>query len=222
MKMKKIAAASLAVCVCALSGMSALADGVQVVTTTGYDYNAESNASFTVTSTVTGVTADKQVTYLVWNDKTKAENTIAYIDQAKATGGSATFTFSATKEKLYPADATISAKFGTDDTANVEDVRKTFALNAGVNVITNGTATINKLGDSEGTYYGKASGEVAECGFAVKNADDSYQLYPAAGASVSENAGIFGITINGLPAGTTPVAYVIGLDGQFKTASVNN
>ncbi len=220
MKMKKIAAASLAVCVCALSGMSALA-AVDIVTTTGYDYNAANTASFTVTSTVTGVTADKQVTYLVWNDSTKAENTIAYIDQAKATDGSATFSFSATKEKLYPASATISAKFGTDDTANVANVQKTFALNAGVNVIKNGTATINDLGSSEGTYYGKASGEVAECGFAVMSADGSYQLYPAAGASVSENAGIFGITINGLPSGTTPVAYVIGLDGQFKTAGNN-
>ena len=220
MKMKKIAAASLAVCVCALSGMSALAD-VNIVTTTGYDYTAADTASFTVTSTVTGVTADKQVTYLVWNDSTKAENTIAYIDQAKATGGSATFSFSATKEKLYPASATISAKFGTDDTANVAGVQKTFALNAGVNVITNGTATINNLGISGDTYYGKASGEVAEYGFAVANDDGSYQLYPAAGASVSENAGIFGITISGLPSGKTPVAYVIGLDGRFQIASNN-
>lgn len=220
MKMKKIAAASLAVCVCALSGMSALA-AVDIVTTTGYDYNAQGTDSFTVTSTVTGVTADKQVTYLVWNDSTKAENTIAYIDQAKATGGSATFSFSATKEKLYPASATISAKFGTDDTTNVADVQKTFALNEGVNVIKNGTATVNYLGVDGDTYYGKASGEVAEYGFAVANDDGSYQLYPAAGASLSENAGIFGVTINGLPSGTTPVAYVIGLDGTFSTVANN-
>lgn len=218
MKMKKIAAASLAVCVCALSGMSALADGVGIVTTTGYVYGAQDTDSFTVTSTVTGVTAGKQVTYLVWNDKTKAENTIAYIDQAEATGGSATFSFSATKEKLYPATATISAKFGTDDTVNAGDVQKTFALNEGVNIINSGNANVSVIkGEADtDTFYGKVSGEVAEYGFAVKNSDGSYQLYPAAGASVSDNQGIFGITIKGISAEADVVAYAIDLSGNFS------
>lgn len=207
MKMKKIVAASLAVCVCALSGMSALAD-VEIVTTTGYDYNAANTASFTVTSTVTGVTADKQVTYLVWNDTTKAENTIAYIDQAKATGGSATFSFSATKEKLYPASATISAKFGTDDTVNAAGVQKTFALNAGVNVITNGNPTCtaitgawNVVADGGNAFCGTVSGNVKEYG--VKIGDTKY---PAAG---STDDGKFCVIIKGLTAdeASSAVAY---------------
>ena len=207
MKMKKIAAASLAVCVCALSGMSALAD-VNIVTTTGYDYNAANTASFTVTSTVTGLTADKQVTYLVWNDTTKAENTIAYIDQAKATGGSATFSFSATKEKLYPASATISAKFGTDDTVNAAGVQKTFALNAGVNVITNGNPTCtaitgawNVVADGGNAFCGTVSGNVKEYG--VKIGDTKY---PAAG---STDDGKFCVIIKGLTAdeASSAVAY---------------
>ena len=202
MKMKKIAAASLAVCVCALSGMSALAD-VEVMTTTGYDYNTlkdydnAANKNFTVKSTVTGVTNDKQVTYLVWDGTN--EKSIAYIDQQKVADNKVEFVFTADAKKLYPGTMKISAKFGTDDTANATGFQQKFEFNEGVNVIKNGNAFCTKIGaawgvDAEGgkAFCGTVSGNVKEYG--VKIGDTKY---PAAG---STNDGKFCVIIKGLTA----------------------
>lgn len=198
MKMKKIAAASLAVCVCALSGMSALADGVQVITTTGYDYNTlkgydnATNKNFTVKSTVTGVTNDKQVTYLVWDGKN--ESSIAYIDQQKVANGEVEFEFTADAKKLYPGTVKISAKFGTDGT---EDLPRNFEFNEGVNVLKNGNAHCKKIDavwnvESNGgkAFCGTVSGNVKEYGVRIGDTK-----YPAAG---STNDGKFCVIIKGL------------------------
>ena len=208
MKMKKIAAASLAVCVCALSGMSALAD-VEVMTTTGYDYNTlkdydnATNKNFTVKSTVTGVTDNKQVTYLVWDGTN--ENSIAYIDQQKVANQKVEFEFTADAKKLYPGTVKISAKFGTDGT---EKLPKDFAFNEGVNVLKNGNPTCTKIegawnvvADGGNAFCGTVSGNVKEYG--VKIGDTKY---PAAG---STDDGKFCVIIKGLTAdeASSAVAY---------------
>lgn len=208
MKMKKIAAASLAVCVCALSGMSALAESV--VTTTTYDYNQKAEESVEVVSVVSGVEAGTQVTYLVWGGN---KDDIKYIDQKEATAGSATFKFTGAQGDIY--SGSVEAKFGSNGTYTLP---KNFKFNEGVNIINSGKATVSVIkGEADtDTFYGKVSGEVAEYGFAVKSDDSSYQLYPAAGAFVSDNQGIFGITIKGISADADVVAYAIDLSGNFS------
>lgn len=212
MKMKKMAAASLAVCVSALSGMSALA-ATGVTTTTTYDYNGrtDANASVTVKTVVSGVTANKQVTYLVW-DKTNTTSDIKYIDQKPATDGTATFTFTDKMTDIYNASVSV-AKIGTDDAA-ATDLLKSFELSEGANLITSGTASVDTTAyaatngsdfetNSEGitgkAYYGKVSGNVKEYGFKVNGTK-----YPALGCT---DEGVFCVVFKGLPAGATVVAY---------------
>ncbi len=211
MKMKKMAAASLAVCVSALSGMSALA-ATGVTTTTTYDYNnrTAADANVTVTTVVSGVTANKQVTYLVW-DKTGTTSDIKYIDQKTATEGTATFTFTDKMTDIYNASVSV-AKIGTDDTA-ATDLLKSFELSEGVNLITNGVAAVASVegmtngsdfedadsGISGKAYYGKVSGNVKEYGFKV-NGDK----YPALGCT---DDGVFCVVFKGLAADAVVEAY---------------
>lgn len=200
MKMKKIAAASLAVCVCALSGMSALA--ADVATTTSYDWNERTNtdAPVTVTSVVKGVPVDTQVTYLVWGG---TENTIKYIDQKAATATGATFEFTGKQSDIY--SGSVVAKFGSNGT---ETLPKDFAFNEGVNVLKNGDPTCTKIegawnidADGGNAFCGTVSGNVKEYG--VKIGDTKY---PAAG---STDDGKFCVIIKGLTAdeASSAVAY---------------
>ena len=191
MKMKKIAAASLAVCVCALSGMSALA--ADVATTTSYDWNKRTNtdAPVTVTSVVKNVPVDTQVTYLVWGGD---EKTIKYIDQKAATAEGATFEFTGKQSDIY--SGSVVAKFGSNGT---ETLPKDFAFNEGVNVLKNGGPTCTKIEgawniDADGgkAFCGTVSGNVKEYG--VKIGDTKY---PAAG---STDDGKFCVIIKGLTA----------------------
>lgn len=220
MKMKKIAAASLAVCVCALSGMSALADTAPtVVTTTGYFYGdgTEKTDAIEVYSKVTGVEAGKQVTYLVWNGN---ENGISYIDQkAAGTDGSADFTFKAAQNKLYPSTYNVVAKFGTDD-AN-RGALPTFELKQGVNFVTDGTATHNSI-DTPNDFnvtdvtkatgaqvkFGTFSGNVKEYGVTV-TVDGVSKEFPAVGATwnAEKTMATFCVVFEGLPAGATLDTY---------------
>ena len=200
MKMKKIAAASLAVCVCALSGMSALA--ADVATTTSYDWNkrTDTNAPVTVTSVVKDVPVDTQVTYLVWGG---TENTIKYIDQKAATATGATFEFTGKQSDIY--SGSVVAMFGSNGT---ETLPKNFAFNEGVNVLKNGNPTctgitgawnIDAVGGN--AFCGTVSGNVKEYG--VKIGDTKY---PAAG---STDDGKFCVIIKGLTAdeASSAVAY---------------
>ena len=191
MKMKKIAAASLAVCVCALSGMSALA--ANVATTTTYDWNNRDNdnATVKVTSVVADVPVDTQVTYLVWGGN---ENTIKYIDQKAATAAGATFEFTGKQNDIY--SGSVVAKFGSNGT---ETLPKDFAFNEGVNVLENGDATCTKIDAAWGidaeeetgkAFCGTVSGNVKAYG--VKIGDTKY---PAAG---STDDGKFCVIIKGL------------------------
>lgn len=191
MKMKKIAAASLAVCVCALSGMSALA--ADVATTTSYDWNkrTDTDAPVTVTSVVKDVPVDTQVTYLVWGG---TENTIKYIDQKAATATGATFEFTGKQSDIY--SGSVVAKFGSNGT---ETLPKDFAFNEGVNVLKNGDPTCTKIegawnvvADGGNAFCGTVSGNVKEYG--VKIGDTKY---PAAG---STDDGKFCVIIKGLTA----------------------
>lgn len=207
MKMKKIAAASLAVCVCALSGMSALA--ADVATTTSYDWNKRTNtdAPVTVTSVVKSVPVDTQVTYLVWGGD---EKTIKYIDQKAATAEGATFEFTGKQSDIY--SGSVVAKFGSNGT---ETLPKNFAFNEGVNYITSGKATVSNVagftdgdynadGDIGKAYCGKVSGEVAEYGVKVEQAGKDTLYFPAAG---STNEGVFCVVISNLPDGATVSLY---------------
>lgn len=209
MKMKKIAAASLAVCVCALSGMSALAD-VTVATTTTYDWNNKGNGNATVdvTSVVSGVVANTQVTYLVWGGN---ENTIRYIDQKAANSeGKAEFGFTGKQSEIY--DGTIVAKFGSNGS---ETVPTNFKFVEGVNRMENGTATVSTVdGYTDGTvidvdgvsgkaYYGRVSGKVAEYGIKVTVGGD-VKYFPAAGSTAD---GLFCVVISDLPENATVETY---------------
>lgn len=200
MKMKKIAAASLAVCVCALSGMSALA--ADVATTTSYDWNkrTDTNAPVTVTSVVKDVPVDTQVTYLVWGG---TENTIKYIDQKAATATGATFEFTGKQSDIY--SGSVVAMFGSNGT---ETLPKNFAFNEGVNVLKNGNPTCTEItgawnidADGGNAFCGTVSGNVKEYG--VKIGDTKY---PAAG---STDDGKFCVIIKGLTAdeASSAVAY---------------
>lgn len=206
MKMKKIAAASLAVCVCALSGMSALA--ASVTTTTNYDWNNRdiADAAVTVTSVVSGVDADTQVTYLVWG----GENAIKYIDQKAADAAGATFTFTAKQKEIY--SDSIVAKFGSNGSYTLP---KNFKFNDGVNRITTGTATVTPVEGAQGieaesgkAYFATVSGEVEEYGYKITNADESVTYFPAAGSTADGN---FCIVFTGLAEGVTPEPYVVEL-----------
>lgn len=209
MKMKKIAAASLAVCVCALSGMSALA--ADVATTTSYDWNkrTDDNAPVTVTSVVKGVPVDTQVTYLVWGG---TESTIKYIDQKAATADGATFEFTGKQSDIY--GGTIFAKFGSNGS---ETVPTNFKFVEGVNLMQNGTADVASVTDyTDGTeidvdgvkgkaYYGRVSGKVAEYGITVTVGED-VKYFPAAGSTAD---GIFCVAITDLPQGAKVATYCI-------------
>mgnify|MGYP004655914477 CR=1 FL=1 len=207
MKMKKIAAASLAVCVCALSGMSALA--ADVATTTTYDWNDRDNdnATVKVTSVVSDVAEGTQVTYLVWGN---SEDSIKYIDQKAADAAGATFEFTAKQGDIY-SDA-ITAKFGSNGSYTLP---KNFKFNDGVNRITAGTATVTPVDGAQGivaeggkAYFATVSGEVAEYGYKITNADNSVTYFPAAGSTAN---GEFCIVFTGLADGVTPEVYVVGL-----------
>ena len=207
MKMKKIAAASLAVCVCALSGMSALA--ANVTTTTTYDWNNRDKADATVkvTSVVSGVDVDTQVTYLVWGGD---ESTIKYIDQKAANAAGATFEFTGKQGEIY--NNTITAKFGSNGSYTLP---KNFKFNDGVNYITAGDADVSKVagfedgdynadGDTGKAYYGKVSGEVAEYGVKVEQTGKETLYFPAAG---STDEGVFCVVISNLPSDATVSLY---------------
>lgn len=206
MKMKKIAAASLAVCVCALSGMSALAD-VAVNTTTTYNYYNNADSSVKVTSVVSGVTEGTQVTYLVWGN---SEDSIKYIDQKAAGTDGATFEFTAKQGDIY-SDA-ITAKFGSNGSYTLP---KNFKFNDGVNRITAGDATVTPVTGAQGivaeggkAYFATVSGEVAEYGYKITNADSSVTYFPAAGSTAD---GKFCIVFTGLADGVEPEPYAVGL-----------
>lgn len=210
MKMKKIAAASLAVCVCALSGMSALA--ANVATTTTYDWNnrGDDNATVKVTSVVADVPVNTQVTYLVWGGD---EDTIKYIDQKAANSeGKAEFGFTGKQKEIY--GGTIVAKFGSNGS---EAVPTNFKFVEGVNLMQNGTADVASVtGYTDGTeievdgvkgkaYYGRVSGKVAEYGIAVTVGED-VKYFPAAGSTAD---GIFCVAITDLPQGANVATYCI-------------
>ena len=211
MKMKKIAAASLAVCVCALSGMSALADTASVVTTTNYRYDGTEPVQ--VVSTVSNVAAGKQVTYLVWDG-----TNIKYIDQAEATDGTATFTFTANKADLYTNNLDVFAKFGTDD-GTLTGLPAKFEFKDGTNFLTNGVAgTAGVAADVktalETDYNGKkvyvytVSGNVTEYGVKV-TADGKYEEFPALGAVVNaaKTAATYCVVFENLPQGAVVTPY---------------
>ena len=57
-------------------------------------------------------------------------------------------------------------------------------------------------------YFATVSGEVAEYGYKITNADNSVTYFPAAGSTAN---GEFCIVFTGLADGVTPEVYVVGL-----------
>lgn len=233
MKIKKLAAASLALCIGTLSGMSALA--ANVYTTTDYTYDAfkagTADAMVTVNSKVTGAEGG-QIAYLVCGVDAATgavnENEIYYIDQATASAdGVANFTFKAKQSSLYGtltggAVAAV-AKFGSDNSTDALSNVK-FEFNPGANSFGDGTATadmvttytlddttLTALGITDANYtaaFGKVSGNAKEYGFKLTYEGTTYEL-PAAQSkgSLEDGSGIYCIVVNGI-ANATLEAYV--------------
>lgn len=110
MKSSKLKATLAAVS--AIAVMASASTSFAATVTTRSTYNTDDAKKVSVTATVSGAEANKEVTYLV-----KSNNEIVYIDQATATGGTATFTYKIDKTKLAD-DLSTDVKFGTDSTTN--------------------------------------------------------------------------------------------------------
>lgn len=211
--------------VCALSvafaGLTAFAAG-EVTTITTYDANNNADVDITVTSTVTGAEANKEVTYYVNN-----ADGIVYINQKTADeNGDTSFIFKAKQGDVIRA----TAKFGTDAATNAFP---TFTFAEGINYLTEGTATATVVSygsqayipvDENGTegaevtashsFKAKVSGAAVEYG--IKIGDN---LYPAAGCS--EVDGTYMVVINGNVnfADKTVYAYAKKADGTVVPSS---
>ncbi len=215
-KFSKVMAIVCAVSV-AFAGLTAFAAG-EVTTITTYDANNGTDVEITVTSTVTGAEANKEVTYYV-----SKGSEIVYINQKTADeNGDTDFVFKAKQGNVLAA----TAKFGTDAATNAFP---TFTFAEGINYLTEGTATATVVSygaqeytpvdenGNEGTavtgnvFKAKVSGAAVEYG--IKIGDN---LYPAAGCS--EVDGTYMVIINGTGinlAGATVYAYAKKADGTI-------
>lgn len=156
-------------------GLGTTAMAASVTTTTNYTYG-EADTMVEVTTNITAATPNSQVTFLVAEgDVSTSTGKIVYIDQAGIDStGNANFTFKAKQSDLYK-NATVTAKFGTDNTANTD--LKAFKFFDGVDYITNGNAEVvnvspEVLNPAEGNgvsfcVVGKISGDVSEYGLCL-------------------------------------------------------
>ena len=214
-KFSKTLAIACVLCM-AFATLTAFAD-VTVVTTTDYDFdrhNDENNTiDMTVTTTVTGLDDNGEITYYVTNgDK------IVFIDQKTATGTATSFEFKASYGDVIKA----VAKNGSDKGYTGS---QDFTFGEGCNYLSNAakdiTETPNNWGEKvslevEGesnitgqyVFQGTVQGPVTEYGVKVKlGTDTEYTEFPAQGC---DDRGNFAIVIEGLTdtEAATAVKYV--------------
>ena len=193
---KTLAAVLAATTLTAISGISAMA--ASVITTTDYTWGGGADTTVQVTSVVKA--ADKenaQVTYLVATANPSEEGAIKYIDQAPIKNGEATFTFTAKQSEIYDG-ATISAKFGSDDTTIAEAMEK-FTFADGVDYYDNGNLAVTletpvlDAVNNRTIIYGTLTGNASEYGVTINNTE----TFKAMATTYSENGGKFAIVIYG-------------------------
>ncbi len=179
--------------------LTAFAD-VTVKTTTTYDFEAAADANMTVTTTVAGLSDNGEITYYVSKVEEGAEK-IVYIDQATASGNTATFEFVAATNDVITA----TAKHGSDKSY----VFPVFNFNAGNNYLTQGSPTVTKVvdnwakldssyGDNAYVFQGTITGTGAEYGLMLNG-----EFFRAKGC---DEAGNFAIVIQGIDAATAAKA----------------
>lgn len=233
MKSSKLKATLAAVS--AIAVMASASTSFAATVTTISTYNTDDAKKVSVTATVNGAEADKEVTYLV-----KSNGAIVYIDQETAKGGTATFAYKIDKSKLA-ADLSTEVKFGTDSTTNTT-FDGTTALGFGkVNATGDDKVTITYWKDAECTSK-PISGTIAagtnETVYAKVTVNDP-ENYEIASVIIGETdygtSGIYAlhagetITVTTKEKITTPVVVatqptvdnnVPDVDGKTVTASV--
>lgn len=211
MKSSKLKATLAAVS--AIAVMASASTSFAATVTTSSIYNTGDSKKVSVTATVNGAEADKEVTYLV-----KSGETIVYIDQATATNGTATFAYKIDKSKLAD-DLSAEVKFGTDSTTNT-NFDGTTALGFGkVEAKGDDNVTITYWKDaectneqiSESTMYAAGAGETIYAKVTV-NVPSKYEIASAVINGVDKGTnGIYAlkagetITVTTKAKTTTPV-----------------
>ncbi|MDY3305057.1 MAG: hypothetical protein SOW78_12435 [Clostridia bacterium] len=234
MKSSKLKATLAAVS--AIAVMASASTSFAATVTTISTYNTDDAKKVSVTATVNGAEADKEVTYLV-----KSNGAIVYIDQETAKGGTATFAYKIDKSKLA-ADLSTEVKFGTDSTTNTT-FDGTTALGFGkVNATGDDKVTITYWKDAECT-----NNQITDTTIAAGTQDTVYakvtvndpENYEIASVVIGETdygtSGIYAlhagetITVTTKEKITTPVVVaaeptvdtnVPDVDGKAVTASV--
>ena len=210
MKMKFFKTLAIACVLCmAFATLTAFAD-VTVVTTTTYDFEAQydddtTNDDMVVTTTVTGLEENGEITYYVTNG-----NKIVFIDQKTAENKKAEFVFKAS----YGDAITAVAKNGSDKGYTGF---KSFTFNEGCNYLSTDTAEVYELGANNGTvssehngyiFQGKVRGPVTEYGVKLKLAGDTeYTECAAKGCDID---GTFAVVLQNITSdeAATAVLYV--------------
>lgn len=180
-------------------GLGTTALAASVTTTTDYTYGGD-NPTLTVTTNIGGATSGSQVTFLVANGDVTDGSKIVYIDQAGVgTDGTAEFVFKAAQDKLY-ANASVTAKFGTDNSANTD--LNSFKFADGVDYITEANAQVKELSafnlDSEDdttdkyVVYGQISGIVTEYGLKLEKDGETTKYFPG----YATEGGVFVVTVD--------------------------
>lgn len=198
-KFSKTLAIACVLCM-AFATLTAFAD-VTVVTTTDYDFdlhNDEDNTiDMTVTTTVTGLADNGEITYYVEND-----GEIVFIDQKTADNNKAVFVFKAAYGDVINAVAKNGSDKGYTGFQN-------FTFGEGCNYLSNDGKSITKTPGNwgvENTYadadeviadgyvfHGVVRGPVTEYGVKIKlDGDTEYTELPAKGCDIN---GTFAIVL---------------------------
>ena len=183
-KFSKTLAIACVLCM-AFATLTAFAD-VTVVTTTDYDFdrhNDENNTiDMTVTTTVTGLADNGEITYYVEND-----GEIVFIDQKTADNNKAEFVFKAAYGDVINA----VAKNGSDQGYTGF---QTFKFMEGSNYLSNAAKEIYEIPENNGAYsaeqegymfQGKVRGPVTEYGVKIKvDGAAEFTEFPAKGCDI--------------------------------------
>ena len=183
--------------------LTAFAD-VTVTTTTTYDFEAAADADMTITTTVAGLENNGEITYYVEN-----EDGIVYIDQATASGKTATFSFVAATDAVLKA----TAKNGSDK----DYTFSTFKFAAGVNFQTNGTPTTSPVAANWAKTTEEAglvleNGEAALTGGYVFQGQISGQVETEYGVQVVIDQVTYHFPARGCDANGVYVVVIEGID----------